>query len=61
MVEGSLGTEAATPSEAQIEAQLRGLIASGVSPSHAAKEAAKQLGVPRSSLYASAVRIKGEG
>ena len=60
MVEGSSCSEALAPSDAQIEAQLRELISDGVPASHAAKLAAKQLGVPRSSLYETAVRIKGE-
>ncbi len=60
MVEGLSGSEALAPSDAQIEAQLRELISDGVPASHAAKLAAKQLGVPRSSLYETAVRIKSE-
>ena len=59
-MEGALGTGAAPPSEAQIEVQLRDLISDGVPASHAAKLAAKSLGLPRSAVYEAAVRIAGE-
>ena len=60
VLEKALHLEGMALSEEKIEAQLRGMIADGVPPSHAARVAAKQLGVPRSSLYETAVRIKGK-
>lgn len=60
VVEGASGAGGPPPSEEQIEAQLRDLISDGVPASHAAKLAAKSLGLPRSAVYEAAVRIAGE-
>ncbi|BDA43028.1 Ribosomal RNA small subunit methyltransferase I [Coccomyxa sp. Obi] len=60
VVEGASGEGGLPPSEEQIEEQLRDLICDGVPASHAAKLAAKSLGLPRSAVYEAAVRIAAE-